>query len=521
MQSVSKHLHVGGHPWSSRVKRICGCPWSPLVKCICGIGGHWWTLVDNLPLIFPRPQSFPRPHAFSLVLSCFSLLLVLSLSAAESPLTDGEVWNEGVTYYNAGDVTNAIRVLRPLMLSKTHGARAAEVVAKLELERGNQEEAASAAQIALRAHPDDPRANRNFTRATDKLLESRETKHINDVLKAAQGQDPGAALQSATREARQLMTEAGSYRTNAAARAIAISDRLSKRAETLADVWIPVREVIAQSVTNEEQAATIVAQIEQAQAKTKKAAKEISDLNAEGYATMAEVENDFTRFLKLVILPPAAIDEDILAQTNAWQDVETVNNRAWQQEALDYTRAFRAKFPAWARAYEQQAQSDPNTPPFTAETQAKISGLATELEKLQLECCEKCVPPSQEKALEILRQIQELLPKDKNNNQQQQNQQNQQNQQPNQDQQQNKDQKDQKNDQNQDQQQDQKQDQDPSQQPQDDKKDEEKEPEPEEDKEDQEIEATLKKAQERNDEHEAEKKARMRKAPLPPNERDW
>ena len=91
----------------------------------------------------------------------------------------------------------------------------------------------------------------------------------------------------------------------------------------------------------------------------------------------------------------------------------------------------------------------------------------------------------------------------------------------NQDQQQNQDQKDQKNDQNQDQQQDQKQDQDPSQQPQDDKKDEEKEPEPEEDKEDQEIEATLKKAQERNDEHEAEKKARMRKAPLPPNERDW
>ena len=39
--------------------------------------------------------------------------------------------------------------------------------------------------------------------------------------------------------------------------------------------------------------------------------------------------------------------------------------------------------------------------------------------------------------------------------------------------------------------------------------------------EDQELEATLKKAQERNDEHEAEKKARMRKAPLPPNERDW
>jgi hypothetical protein len=29
------------------------------------------------------------------------------------------------------------------------------------------------------------------------------------------------------------------------------------------------------------------------------------------------------------------------------------------------------------------------------------------------------------------------------------------------------------------------------------------------------------KAQERSDRHEEEKKARMRKAPLPPNERDW
>ena len=41
------------------------------------------------------------------------------------------------------------------------------------------------------------------------------------------------------------------------------------------------------------------------------------------------------------------------------------------------------------------------------------------------------------------------------------------------------------------------------------------------DAQDQELEAVLKKAQERNDEHEADKKARMRKAPLPPNERDW
>ena len=427
-------------------------------------------------------------------------------------MTDGEVWNEGVEYYRAGDVTNALRVLRPLMLSKTHGARAAEVVAKLEYDRGNQDEAAGAAQIALRAAPEDAKANRNFTRATDGLLAARETKRINDILKAAQGKDPGSMLMNATKEARTLMTEAGGFRTNAPVRAVALADALSKRASAIADTWIPVREVIAQSVTNEEQAATILQQIEQAQAKTKKAAKEFGDLDGNAFASMSDVEHDFTRFLKLTVMPPAAIGEDLVAQSNAWQDVADFNGRKWQQDALDYTRAFRAKFPAWAQTYEQQAQSDTNKPPFTKEAQAKISALATEVEKLQIECCTKALPPNQEKAIELLNEINELLPKDKNGGGQ--GQQNQQQQQQNQQQQadNNQDQPDQQSDQ--------KQEQDPEnpdEDPSEDSQDQQDQP----DQEDQEVEATLKKAQERNDEHEAEKKARMRKAPLPPNERDW
>ena len=435
-------------------------------------------------------------------------------------MTDGEVWNEGVEYYRAGDVTNALRVLRPLMLSKTHGARAAEVVAKLEYDRGNQDEAAGAAQIALRAAPEDAKANRNFTRATDGLLAARETKRINDILKAAQGKDPGSMLMNATKEARTLMTEAGGFRTNAPVRAVALADALSKRASAIADTWIPVREVIAQSVTNEEQAATILQQIEQAQAKTKKAAKEFGDLDGNAFASMSDVEHDFTRFLKLTVMPPSAIGEDLVAQSNAWQDVADFNGRKWQQDALDYTRAFRAKFPAWAQTYEQQAQSDTNKPPFTKEAQAKISALATEVEKLQIECCTKALPPNQEKAIELLNEINELLPKDKNGggqgqqNQQQQQQNQQQQQQQNQQQQadNNKDQPDQQSDQ--------KQEQDPENPDEDPSEDSQDQPD-QPDQEDQEVEATLKKAQERNDEHEAEKKARMRKAPLPPNERDW
>ena len=432
-------------------------------------------------------------------------------AAAQASLTDGEIWNEGLSLHEAGDVTNALRVLRPLMLSKTHGARAAEVVAKLEYDRGNLEESARAAQIALRAAPADPRANRNFTRAVDGLPQVRETKRVNDVLQRTRGQSPDGMLLASTQAARRLMSAAGSFRTNAPARAVALADALARQCEAISDTWIPVREAIAQSVTNEEQAATILEQVSQAQAKTRKAAKELGDLDAGSYGTMSDVEHDFTRFLKLTALPPTAIGEDAIAQSNAWLDVEQFNGRSWQSDALDYTRAFRAKFPAWARAYEQQAAADTNKPPFTAEDQAKVSALATELEKLQLECCEKSLPPSQEKALDLIRQIRELLPKDGSGGQGQQNQQ--QNQKDQQQNQQNQQQDQQKGESEQ------KQEQDPGQQEQEEK--EQAGDEKDEKEEDQELEATLKKAQERADEHEAEKKARMRKRPLPPNERDW
>ena len=443
-------------------------------------------------------------------------LAAFLLAATEPATTDGEVWNEGVEYYRAGDVTNALRVLRPLILTKSHGARAAEVVAKLEYEKGNLEEAANAAQIALRAAPDDAKANRNFTRATDRLPAIREEEHLKAVLKAAEGKDPGAMLLAATKDCRALMAESGAYRTNRAEKAVVLADALSKRAERLSDSWIPVRELIAQSVTNEEQAATISAQIDAARKKTKEAAKKLGDLDPEAYPLLSDAEHDFTRFVKLTVMPPAAMDEDLAAQSNAWLDVEAFNGRSWQQDALDYTRAFRAKFPAWARAYEQQSQSDTNKPPFTAEDQAKVSALATELEKIQLGCVDKSLPPEQEKALEIINEIRELLPKDPNGGGQ-----NQQQQQKN-DQQQNQNQQQQQ--QNQDQQQGQRQQQDEQQDQGDDKNDDSRD-EPDEgdqqDAEDQEVEAVLKKAQERSDEHEAEKKARMRRAPLPPNERDW
>ena len=427
-----------------------------------------------------------------------SALLAIFLLAAAGAASDTDAWNEGVAYYEAGDNTNALQVLRPLMLTREYGARAAEVVAKLEYEAGDLEAAAFASQIALRANPKGEKENRNFAIAAGGLSAWRENRHIEAVLAEAAGKDPGAMLASAVRECRQVLAEAGCYRTNEAAKAVALSDALSGRAEALADVWIPVRETVARSVTNEQDAATILLQLDEARKATLDGARELADMDGEAYSSLARAESDFTRFLKLVVLPPGAMAEDLAAQSNAWADVEAVNGRGWQQDALDFTRAFRAKFPAWARAYEQQAAADTNLVAFAAEDQAKISALATELEKLQLECAETELPPKQEEAMGIIREIMALLPKngqggaaaagagepppEPDDNSQE-----------------------------------------PPESPET-PPEEPPEPPPASDADDpgdDPVEAVLKKAEERNDEHEADKKARMRKAPLPPNERDW
>ena len=449
---------------------------------------------------------------------------------ADAAASDSEVWNEGVEAYRSGDTTNALSVLRPLMLSRSHGARAAEVVAKLAYDKAHEsgcpdpasalEEAAAAAQIALRADPDDERARRNFARAVDGLPELRETKRINAAVAAAKGKDPGSTLLAAARDVRSMMAEAAGIRTNSADVAVAKADSLSARAERLADTWLPVKEAICQSVTNEEAAATITLQVDQARKRTESAATALADLSDGAYSALAESEQDFTRFMKMTVLPPDAMREDFVAQSNAWQDVERFNGRDWQHDALDFTRAFRSKFPAWAQAYEQQAAADTNKPPFTAEAQAKISDLSTRLEKLQLQCCENVVPPTQEESLDIIREILGLLPKDGGGGQRQQDQQPQKKES-------DKDSKPQQGDQDQDQDdggqnQDEQQGGDGQNDQKDDGKDDsEREGREEQDREDREVEAVLKKALERSDEHEAEKKARMRKAPLPPNARDW
>lgn len=459
-------------------------------------------------------------------------VLAAALSAAgtdgsgETAENETEIWNEGVGFYLAGDSTNALKTLRGLMLSREYGARAAEVVAKIQNDEARRpgctnalerlEEAAAAAQIALRAAPGEKRANDNFTRAIDGLAALRETERINKILESARGKDPAALLADATAGIRRAMEEFETVLTNAPQAAVAAADGLSAEISKLADVWIPVKEAICAAVTNKEDAATISGRVDAAREKTAKAASLAGDLDAGARYPLAEAEQDFTDFYKMAATPPLSIKEDLVCQSNAWQDAKTQCGRQWQPEALDWTRAFRAKFPAWAQAYSQQAAADTNMPPFAAEAQAEISALSTKLEQLQIECTKEILPPKQEEALDAIRRIIELMPPQKGSQGGGQGQSGQNQKKEKNDGRSDQDKNGQQQEQNEDGGDDRNEDrQNPGEQDKDDASGE------EDGKEEKDIEAVLRKAQERNDEHEADKRARMRKARLPPNEKDW
>lgn len=613
--------------FAGRSVRVCA-PAACLALCL-GVRAE-----TNAPSALPSQPAYARP----------------------AQLSDRELWNRGYDFWKAGDTTNALATLRDLVLSRTHGARAAEVVGALrqadreaelakakaatDVQAGEAaleplrracaaaEESAAMMQLALRKAPDDPRANRNFARAVTGLRDLRDDLHVAEVLARAKGQDPKALLTKAARDALALLREQEAMMTNEASRAVAQSGVLAQRAGVLADALIPLKQQILQTVTNEQQAATLVGDVEATRDRALKAVEQLEDLAPDAAESVAAVESAFHRYWKGVLDPPAALAEGlraqtnavmrtarengrdwqqeaaefsqvfnagfqdwaqqvcaqdapaasneppytvevarqvaaamqeiakkqaeqvgapkpdeqaqllaglarvqercglvagqpsqlnaagILAQTNAYMDVARTDGFDWQRDALDATRAFRAKFPAWAQQKAQEIQQkiqqgNTNAVPFTEEARAEIAQLAAAVEAQQARMVKTALPPEQLKILAKLARIRELLPKDDGGaNSPQQN--------PQQDPQQQK--KDQKQDPRQDPQPQQDDGKDEQKGEQEEKEQKEQEPEPQDQKE---VEALLRKVQERSEEHENEKKARMNKSRLAPNERDW
>lgn len=448
---------------------------------------------------------------------------------ADKDEADSYRYNAAYAYYQAKNNDKCIETLRPLLTNKKYVARAGELLAKLQMEtarvKGAEDptakyealkEAAMGFQLALREAPKDERCNRNFSRAVWPLPEAREAAHIAKVMKEHGQTPPDQLLGTMLREQRGLMEEVYPLFTNEAPEMIRIADALGARQEKQSDLWIPLKQHIIQAVTNQQQQAQVVQQIELTRDMMKGASEALYDLLPEAVGEVAQSEPAVYQLWKAVAAPPNLIDEDIICQSNAIKKLEAryLQGRETQPEALQLTTLFSQRFPEWAQQYEQQAQANTNMPPFKAEDQAKIKELATHTEKLQEEIlnpktAEIDHPGLKQQALKNLLEIRDLLPKNPSSaqNQQQQQQQQEQQQEQKQDQQEQQQQED-KQDQQQEQQQEQKEEQQQEQQ--------EKKEEPPKD-----VQELLRRALEREKERENEKKERMNRLPMSPSERDW
>ncbi len=431
-------------------------------------------------------------------------------------------FNAALAYLKAQKLGDALRLLGPLADDRTLelSSRANDLIAKITLAQSgastNSTEkltalttAANRLQNALREAPNSVR-EKNFARVAPLLPKAREDAHLDALIARYKDTSPPQLLGQILSTQRKLLRTASSTFTNAPAALIPAAESLARQQRDNADLWIPLKPILLQPLTNDTERAEFETLINQARSTMITAATRLDNLDAAAIEPVTLAETLPYRLWFLTAEPPALIDEDLLLQTNtlASADVPLFPTRPDQPEALRLTRHFRETFPQWADQYQQRAQADTNAAPFTADDRAQIETLAAQTEDLQSQATLKSNPDRpalQTQAHQNLLRIKELLPKDKNQQQQ--------NPQQNQDQQQQQQDQPQKQDQQQDQQQDQEQ-QDPQQD----------QPEPKEPSEPQtpeKIKEMLRRALEREKEHEAEKRRQLQSIPLPPTEKDW
>ena len=390
---------------------------------------------------------------FSKILLVGLVFLGVGARAEEGLSPESEAWNAGIAAYRDGDFTNALERLRPLMQVKTHAARAAELVARIEHDRAREraeagdsegrlehlESAAAAAQTVLRSFPADARkaddfarANANFTRATDGLADLREEVRVKRLLEAAGNQEPSAVIKATLADLRSFYGEAKALPSLAPAERVSKGDDLERRARERADALLVFGRKLEE--TAPEAAESVGGIVGTVRADVARSATQFADLDPEAVETVARAESAVTELYRATLDAWSALDEDRTSQTNALAGAAELGARTWQADALAYTKAFRERFPQWAEEYEQSRQTATNQPPLTAEARQQIESLASELEEVQTACCRAADKQEQARALDLMRQILELRPRPPQDQQQQQNQQQQKQDQQNQDQ---------------------------------------------------------------------------------------
>ena len=418
------------------------------------------------------------------------------------------------------------------------------------------EESAAAYQAAAQSRSTPEHLRRNLAVATAPLSGLREEAHQAEVLAKYGKSQPQQLATDLLARLRDIRSDAARALTNDSPAQITQFENLARRQREAADLWIPLRPQLEQAfssaVTNQESLVKILDDLQKTGDFLVQSANALEDFDPAGVDAVRKCEESALGYFSLLADPRALVAEAIRAQTNTVDAAKAANeNRPQSDEqsiAMAMTELFAKTYPAWADQMQQMQQMQqpaegaapdgqeatiPAEDPKTAqEKRAEIERLAAEtLDQHKIISdiganSDKSLPdeslPNRIQALSNLLRIQELLPKDPNQNQQQNQQQDQQqNQQQNQqDQQQDQQQQDQQQDQQDQQQQDQQDSQQDQQNP-DESQDAQESKDPPPDPSEEAARAMLQKILEGEKEREEER--RKQQIALPPriHERDW
>ncbi len=453
------------------------------------------------------------------------------------------MFNAAVSWYRAGEYAKAATILQRLVQSRhdVDGPAASGLGSSLYRRAGEMDGAVDAAtlrgreavlkqsaaayQEALRAEPHDDDHRANLALALGTLPDAEEKALVAQLMQDHGQTQPFQLLETMLGEQRDILETCPQVFTNDTPAQIAHFEALAARQKANAHLWIPLKSKLLgmlQGQANPDQLAMMNGAMDSIQDSMMDASAALRDLDTGAYGPATDAESNLYAIWKQIADYTLLLKEDLRRQSNAVLQTEqaittgappserTVTDQA---EALSLTPLFVQRLPDAlpedAHMIDEpgpDGQPDPNVQQptdlgLTVEAHSNIVALAEEAVAAQQLALDHLQAGRQVDALDeemrsydLLKQIEELLPK---SGQQQQPQEQQQEQQ------------------EQDQQQ-----QDPP--PPEEQEQEQQQPEPDpQEISQEELEKLMDRALEREKEYEERQRERNRSVPLSPRERDW
>jgi len=454
------------------------------------------------------------------------------------------IFNAAVAWYRAGDYMKAAAILQRLVQSRhdVDGSaasglgsalyRRAEAMdgavdaATLKGREALLKQSAAAYQEALRAQTDGDDDRANLTLTLGAIPEAEEKALIAQLMQEHGQTQPFALLETMLSEQRSILEACPLAFTNDAPSQIAQFEALGERQKKNAHLWIPLKGKLLgmlQGQAQPDQLAMMNGAMDSIQDSMMDASTALRDLDPAGYGPAADAESNLYAIWKQIADYTLLLQEDLRRQSNAVEQTEQTimagdppsqKNITDQAEALSLTPLFVQRLPDalpedahLINELGPDGQPDPNVRQptdlgLTVEVHSNIVALTEEAVAAQQLALDHLQSDRQVDALDeemrsydLLKQIEELLPKSGEQQQQQQQQQQEQ------------------------QEQDQEQQEQP---PPEDQQEQQQQPEPEpQEISQEELEKLMDRALEREKEYEERQRERNRSAPLSPRERDW